>query len=78
MKLLQRPVIRGFLKTLPIIGDILESVDSNTVDSPSGEMNHKEMWVKLARLVILGTLLYFVLTNKVSLEDAEAAKGLLN
>ena len=78
MKALNRPLLRGLVKSIPFVGDIADNVLTETSNSPAGEFDPKDMWLRVVRLAILVVLLYLVFSGKIDMDQAEDAKEFLN
>ena len=77
-KLLQRPLIRAILRSVPFVGDVVDNLDKETMDSPKGTFDPGDMTTKLIRLAVLVGLMYFVFSGKLSMEEAESAKSFIS
>ena len=73
-KLLERPLVRAVLKSVPFVGDVVSNLDN---EAPVGQFDTKEAWYTTIRYVIIAALLYLVISGKISWEEAEQAKEFL-
>jgi len=64
------------LSAIPGVGPIIANVLDNN-STPAGVMDKKELWPQLVQLVILAVIIYFLLTGKITQDQAEGAKELL-
>lgn len=60
-KLLAKPLVKGILKSLPIVGEVVSNVDAEN-QRPKGELDIPELVQALIRLVIVVAILRGVLT----------------
>jgi len=75
MKLLERPLIKAVLKSIPFVGDIVSNMDNQ---SPQGEVDGRDSPYLIIRYLIIGVLIYLVLSGKIDIDQANDAKDLLN
>ena len=78
IKLLNRPLIKAALKSIPIVGDIVQNMDDESFESPKGTFSPVAMVPSILRILFLIALAFFVLRGDVSIEDAEDVKELLD
>ena len=71
-------MVKAVLKSIPIVGDVVDNLDQELPDSPRGKLNPSAMTLSIIRLVILGILLYLVFQGKLNMDDAEEYKEFLN
>lgn len=71
-KLLAKPLVKGVLKSLPIVGEVVSNVDAEN-ERPKGELDITELVQALIRLVILIAILKGVMTT----EEAESTLDVL-
>ena len=76
-KFLNRPLVKAFTKSIPIIGDISDNMESDTFESPQGTVDNKKLIYMLVRFAVLVALLIAVLKGGISMEQAEQAKEFL-
>jgi hypothetical protein len=78
MKLLQRPLIRAILKSVPFVGEVVDNLDAETVDSPKGSINPGDAITKVIRILALLALAYFVMKGNLDIEQAGDIKELIS
>jgi len=78
LKLIKNPLIKGVLKSIPIVGDVVQNIDDESFESPKGTFSPVAMVPVILRILFLIALAYFVLRGDVSIEDAESVKELIN
>ena len=78
IKLINKPLIKGVLKTIPFAGDLVENITEDTFESPAGAMNHNKLIFQLVRFAGLAILMYLVFSGKISFEEAEKAKDFID
>ena len=78
IKLLNRPIIKAALKSIPFVGDIVENMDADTPGAPQGTLDTNRLLIQAIRLGILAGILYLVFSGKLSMEEAENYKEFLN
>ncbi len=74
MKLISNPIVKGVLKSIPLVGDVVDNITIETQDSPAGSLNSVDLVSRMIRLAVLVVLMYLVLSGKIGMEDAEEAK----
>ena len=75
---LQKPAIRGIVKSIPFVGEMFSNVLTETSHSPAGKVDKEDLIPTLVRMGVVIVLLYLALSGKISFDDAEAAKELIN
>ena len=78
MKLINKPLIKGALKTVPILGDLVDNLTEGTFDAPEGVLDKNKLIFQIVRITILVVLLYLVFSGKIDFDEAEQAKEFLN
>ena len=78
LNFLNRPFIKGLIKSIPIIGDVADNVLTETSKSPAGQMDKEDLVYKLVRLALLIGLMYLVFSGKLSMDQAEGAKDFID
>ena len=78
IKFLNRPLIKGVLKSVPFVGDIMQNIEDDSFEHPTGHFNPVGMVPVIIRLLALIALAYFVLKGTITLEDAEGVKELID
>ena len=74
LKLINKPLIKGVLKSVPFVGDVVDNITEGTFEAPEGVLDKNKLIYSTVRLIILCVLLYLVFSGKISFEDAENAK----
>ena len=78
LNFLQKPLIKGLIKSIPFVGDLGDNILTETSKSPAGTMDKNDMVTKLIRLGLLVVLLYFVFSGKLDMDSAEEFKDFLD
>ena len=78
LKLINKPLIKGVLKSVPFVGDVVDNITEGTFQAPEGTLDKNKLYYSIWRLTILCVLLYLVFSGKISFEDAEQAKEFIN
>ena len=78
IKLINKPIIKGVLKTIPFAGDIIQNIEDDSFQHPTGTFNPVAMIPVIIRLLFLIALAYFVLRGDVSIEDAQDVRELID
>jgi len=78
LKLLNKPLIKGIVKSIPFIGDLGTNILEETTNTKPGQLDKNELFYSLVRLGVLVTLLYLVFSGKLSMEDAEGFKEFID
>jgi len=78
MKLLQRPLIKAVLKSVPFVGEVIDNLETQTVDSPKGQLDPGDMITKIIRILALLAIAYFVLKGDLSMDEAGDIKELIS
>jgi hypothetical protein len=71
-KLLSKPLVKGILKSLPIVGEVVTNVD-NENKAKKGQLDLEELGQAIIRLVILIS----IIIGALSIEDAESIKDII-
>ena len=76
-KILTSPIVKGVLTKLPFgVGSLMSEV-VNSTSTPEGAINKEQLIHNVIKMAIYAVLLYLVFSGKMSLEDAEGAKGFI-
>lgn len=75
---LNRPLIKGLIKSIPFVGDVADNILDEQPGSPSGQVNRSDLTSKLIRMGILLGILYLVFSGKLSMEEAEGYKEFID
>ncbi len=78
LNFLNKPFIKGIVKSIPIVGDLFTNVLTETQHSPAGKLDKGEATISIIRIVILVGILYLVFSGKLDMEEAEGYKKYLN
>ncbi len=78
LNILNKPLFKGLIKSIPIIGDLADNILTETVKSPAGSVDKGDMVTKLVRLALLVGLLYLVFSGKLDMDQADTAKDFLD
>lgn len=78
IKFLNRPLVKGLLKSIPFVGDIVENINEETPQAPQGTLDKKKLVIQLIRLAVLVGILYLVFSGKLTMEEAEEYKDFIN
>ena len=78
VRVLDRPLVKGVLKSVPILGDVVENITEGTFDAPEGMLDKNKLMFQVLRIAILCVLLYMVFSGKIDFEEAEQAKQFLD
>ena len=78
IKLLNRPLIKAVVKSIPFVGDIAQNIEDDSFEHPSGTFNPVAMVPVVIRILFLIALAYFVLKGEITIEAAQDAKELLD
>ena len=78
LRLINKPLIKGVLKSVPVLGDLVDNITESTFDAPEGVLDKNKLIFQIVRIAILCILLYLVFSGKISFEEAEDAKQFLN
>ena len=75
---LQKPAIRGIIKSIPFVGELGSNILTETANSPSGKVDKQDLVPTLIRMGVVIVLLYLAMSGKISFDDAEQAKDFLD
>ena len=75
---LQKPAIRGLIKSIPFVGEMASNVLTETSNSPSGKVDKEDLIPTLVRMGVVIVLLYLAMSGKISFDDATNAKEFLD
>ena len=78
VRVLRQPLVAGVLKSVPMLGDVIENITEGTFDAPEGTLDKNKLMFQVLRIAILCVLLYMVFSGKIDFEEAEQAKEFLN
>ena len=78
LNFLNKPLIKGLIKSIPFVGDIADNILDEQPGSPSGQINRADMTSKIIRMAIMLGLLYLVFSGKLSMDQADEYKDFLN
>ena len=78
LKLINKPLIKGVLKSVPFVGDVVDYITEGTFEAPEGVLDKNKLIYSTVRLALLCVLMYLVLSGKISFEDAEQAKDFID
>ena len=77
-KILTSPIIKGVLTKLPFgVGSLVSEV-VNSTSTPEGSINKEQLTHIIIKMAIYAALIYAVLSGRISWDDAEQAKELIN
>ena len=74
IKILKKPLVKGVLKSVPFVGDVVDNITTETENSPAGSLDKGDLVMRIVRLVVLIGILYFVFSGKIDMEQAEDIK----
>ena len=74
IKFLQKPMIKGLIKSIPFVGEMASNVLTETSNSPAGKVDKEDMIPTLIRMGVVIVLLYLAMSGHISFEDATEAK----
>ena len=78
IRVLRHPLLKGVLKSVPIIGDVVENLTESSFEAPEGMLDKNKLMFQVLRIAILCVLLYMVFSGKIDFEEAEQAKEFLD
>jgi len=78
IKFLQKPAIRGIIKSVPFLGEMASNVLTETAHSPAGKVDKEDLIPTLIRMGVVIVLLYLAMSGKISFDDATSAKEFLD
>ena len=73
-----KSMLKGLIKSIPFVGEVASNVLTETSNSPSGKVDKADLLPTLVRMGVVIVLLYLALSGKISFDDAETAKELLD
>ena len=77
LKLINRPIVRGILKSVPFVGDVVDNITEGTFEAPEGVLDTNKLLYSTLRLAVLCVLLYLAFSGKIDFEQAEQAKDFI-
>ena len=78
LRVINRPLVKGLLKSVPMLGDVVENLTESSFEAPEGVLDKIKLMFQVLRIAILCVLLYMVFSGKIDFEQAEQAKEFLN
>ncbi len=75
---LQKPAIKGLIKSIPFVGEMASNVLTETSNSPAGEVDKDDMIPTLIRMGVVIVLLYLAMSGRISFDDAQQAKEFID
>ncbi len=78
IKFLQKPMVKGLIKSIPFVGEMAANVLNEVPHSPAGKVDKEDLIPTLVRMGVVIVLLYLAMSGKISFDDATNAKEFLD
>lgn len=77
LNFLNKPFIKGLIRSIPFVGGVADNVLEETTRSPAGSLDKDKLAYQLIRLAALIAVMYFVFKGTMTEEDAEFFKDFI-
>ncbi len=77
LNFLNKPFIKGLIRSIPIVGEMADNVLEETTHSPGGNLDKNKLVYQIVRLAALIGVMYFVFKGTMTEEDAEFFKDFI-